>query len=173
MSSIDKYVEELILFAYKDIEENAHNKNFVRFNFSFAKIENFLSNHPDEETPDSEDLVEFKKKTKLTDNDTIRKALVKAMNEEYFKVTVMNGKEFSNLEFTDKGMRMAKAILLNKKESKKKLITYPLEKVIVPVLVASLIALITSYITTEYQNDKVNKKIQTLEKEIKWLKEQQ
>lgn len=172
MSNIDKYVEELILFAYKDIEENAHNRNFVRFNFSFAKTEKFLSNHPDEDISDAEDLVEFKKETKLTNNDMIRKALVKAMNEDHFKVTVMNGREFSNLEFTEKGMRMAKAILLNKKESKKKLITYPLEKIIIPVVVASLIALITSYITTEYQNDKVNNKIENLEKEIKWLKEQ-
>ncbi|MGD9555363.1 MAG: hypothetical protein AB7V28_13335 [Arcobacteraceae bacterium] len=171
MNNIDKYVEELILFAYKEIEENTYNRNNVTFNFSFGKIEKYLSNHPDEKIPEGEDLSEFKKKTKLTDNDTIKKALVKSMNGDYFKRTAING-EFNNLEFTDKGMRMANAILLNKKESKKKLIIYPFEKIILPVIIATIIGLITSFITTEYQNDKVIKKIENLEKEIKWLKEQ-
>lgn len=166
---IEKYSEKLILFAYHEIVDNGHYRNIEWFNFEFSKTEKFISNHPDETKPDGKSLINFKKKTKLINDELIRKALTKNINENFFERRTING-EFCNLEFTEKGMRLAKAILLNKKESKKKLITYPLEKIIIPIVVASLIALITSYITTEYQNDKVNKKIENLEKEIKWLK---
>lgn len=169
--NIDKYADELILFAYKYIEDHAYNRNSVRFNFELSKTEKYLGNSPTETFSEGEDLTEFKDKTKLTDEETIKKALVKTLNENLFKKTVLNG-EFNNLEFTEKGMMKAKAILLNKKETKKKVFVYSLDKIIVPVIVASLIAIATSYITTKLNNDEVNKKVESLEKEIKWLKEQ-
>jgi cell division protein FtsL len=69
-------------------------------------------------------------------------------------------------------MMKAKAILLNKKEAKKKFFSYLSDKIIIPIVVASLIAIATSFITTKYQNNEINKKVESLEKEIIWLKEQ-
>tara|TARA_R110002033_G_scaffold414_1_gene4026 strand:- start:23918 stop:24322 length:405 start_codon:yes stop_codon:yes gene_type:complete len=132
------------------IEQNAYSRNSVRFNFKFSKTEKYFTKHPDEIFTEGEDLTEFKNKTKLRDDELIKKALVKALNENLLKKTVTNG-EFNNLEFTEKGMMNAKAILLNRKESKKKIFTYPLEKFIVPLITASLIAFATSYITNKIQ----------------------
>jgi hypothetical protein len=171
LNIIDKYTDELILFAYEDIEQNAYRRSSVFFNFEFSKIEKFISNHSDEILLEGEDLSDFKAKTKLTDEETIKKALVKALNENLFKRTVING-EFNNLEFTEKGMMKAKAILINKKEARKKFFSYLSDKIIVPIVVASLIAIATSFITTKYQNNEINKKVESLEKEIIWLKEQ-
>jgi hypothetical protein len=171
MNIIDKYTDELILFAYEYIEQNAHRRNSVLFNFEFSKIEKFINSHSDEILSEGEDLSDFKAKTKLTNEETIKKALVKALNENFFKRTVING-EFNNLEFTEKGMMKAKAIHLNKKEARKKIFSYLSDKIIIPVIVASLIAIATSFITTKYQNNEINKKVESLEKEITWLKEQ-
>lgn len=168
---IDEYADELILFTYKEITEKALNRNSYWFKFEINRIETYISNHENSIIPDGEDLKNFKIKTQLTDDEIIRKALVKNINEKLFTRKSING-EFNNLEFTEKGMMKAKAILLNRKEKKKKILTYSFDKILVPVIVASLIAIATSYITTKLNNEEINKKIESLEKEIKWLKEQ-
>jgi hypothetical protein len=168
---IEKYSDELILFAYKKITDNGYYRNLEWFNFQFSKTEKFLSNNPDEAKPDGESLVSFKKETKLTDDELIRKAITRNINEKLFTRKTICG-EFNNLEFTEKGMMKAKAILLNKKEAKKKFFSYLSDKIIIPIVVASLIAIATSFITTKYQNNEINKKVESLEKEIIWLKEQ-
>ncbi|MDK2065431.1 hypothetical protein PT447_10885 [Aliarcobacter butzleri] len=168
---IDEYADELILFTYKEITENALNRNSYWFNFEISKIETYISNQENNLIPDGEDLKNFKIKTQLTDDGIIKKALVKNINEKLFIRKTING-EFNNLEFTEDGMKKAKAILLNRKEKKKKILTYSFDKILVPIIVASLVAIITSYITTKLNNDEINKKIESLEKEIKWLKEQ-
>lgn len=170
-NEINKYADELIIFAYKEIEENAYNRNIEWFNFEFSKSEKYISNHDDEIFPDGEELKKFKEKTKLTDDEFIKKGLVKNINEKLFTRKTICG-EFNNLEFTEKGMMKAKAILLNKKEAKKKFFSYLSDKIIIPIVVASLIAIATSFITTKYQNNEINKKVESLEKEIIWLKEQ-
>lgn len=76
----------------------------------------------------------------------LEKHCKKIINKGYFEKLGM-GEEFINIRLTENGMRIAEAILLNEKASKNKIIVYILEKFAIPIIVAVIISVITTYIT--------------------------
>ena len=71
-------------------------------------------------------------------NELIKKVLMKAINEESIKRTVIGGREFSKIQLTDNGFRKSKAIKLNKIENNKKWLKYIFEKLFLqPVVFAN------------------------------------
>lgn len=96
---------------------------------------------------------------------------MKALNGQYIKNTTIGNSEFSQIALTDNGYRKSKAIKLHRREKKKKLFTYPFEKLIVPILVSIISAFVASYITTELKNKNINKELEILKKDIEWIKQ--
>lgn len=166
MDKAEKYLEELLIFMADEIDNNGSRLKATIFDFSFSYTQKYM-NAKDETFQDGEDLQKFKLANKLKDNKTIAMALFKGLNEKSIEHYSISGQKFSNLKLTDNGYRKSRAIRLNRKENKKKPWTYLFEKLIIPIVVALITALATSYVT----NNEVNKKIETLEKDIKWIKQ--
>lgn len=170
MDKLEKYLDELLIFMADEIEKNAGTTKTIEFNFSFEFIEKYF-NADDERFEDGKDLKELKKIINIKDNELIKKVLMKAINEELIKRTVIGGREFSKIQLTDNGFRKSKAIKLNKIENNKKWLKYIFEKLFLPILVSIITVLITFYITSKIQNKNVNNELENIKKEIEWLKQ--
>lgn len=170
MNNLEKCLNELLIFMADEIESKAFTLNLAEFNFSFAFTEKYF-NAEDENFEDGEDLKNFKATIKVQDNELIKKVLIKAINKQYIKQIEMGGPEFNKIQMTDNGFKMSNAIKLNRRENKKKLVSYPFEKLILPIIVPTIAALITSYITSEIQNKNIVNELETLKKDIEWIKQ--
>jgi hypothetical protein len=167
MNELEKYLDELLIFMANEIECNASTLNMTEFNFSFAYNEKYF-NAEDEKFEDGEDLKNFKATFKVQDNELIKKVLMKALNEKFIERNGMS--EFSRIQLTDNGFKKSKAIKLNRRENKKKWLSYPFEKLILPILLTIITAFIASYITSEIQNKNIATELETLKKDIEWIK---
>ena len=169
MNKTNDCYEKLLTFMYQIIEEKAVNFNHLDFNFSFARTEKYF-NAEDELIADGENLKEFKANYKKFDNETIKKALVKAQNEKEVK-TSMGNPEFQRVRLTEHGFTKGKAILYNKETKRKNLWKYLLDRLLVPVLVSVVTAVLVAYTTTWIQSNEINSEIKLLKKEIEWIKQ--
>lgn len=170
MNDLEKYLDELLIFMADEIEAKASTLDFTEFDFSFAYTEKYF-NSEDEKFEDGEDLENFKVNIKVQDNELIKKVLMKALNEKLIKRISMGGREFKGIQLTENGFRKSKDIKLNRRENKKKWLTYPFEKLILPIVVSIITALIASYITSDIQNKNITKELETIKKEIEWIKQ--
>ncbi|MEA3315656.1 MAG: hypothetical protein U9Q30_07380 [Campylobacterota bacterium] len=166
MNKLDKYFEELLIYMASQIEENASTLHNTTFNFNlFHSIQT-----DNKEVKDGEDLISLKSIIKINDNKIIEKILMKALNEKCIEYTTMSGGNFNSIGLTENGFRRYKAIKLNRKENKKIFFTYPIDKIIIPILISLITAVLASYITSNIQNTKLNEEIQNLRKDIEWIK---
>jgi len=169
MNKTNECYEKLLAFMYQTIEEKAVNFNHIVFNFSFARTEKYF-NAEDEFIAEGEDLREFKANYKKFDNETIKKALVKAQNEKEVQMSMCNS-EFQRVQLTEHGFTKGKAILYNKETKRKNLWKYLLDRFLVPVLVSVVTAVVVAYTTTWIQSNEINSEIEILKKDIEWIKQ--
>jgi hypothetical protein len=177
MNKLDDYMQELLIFMKNEVEDKAVPLNTIHFNFSLSTTERYF-NAPDEVIPDGEDLITFRKIVKINDNTIFKKIFSKAKNEGYIKCPYMNGKDNSVIELTGNGLKMAKAIQANKKSAPKKAITNITDKIIYPivsgVISAVLASVISYFIMSNFQDKKIdtmNIEIKKLKKDITWMKQ--
>lgn len=175
MNKLDTYIEELLIFMKNEIEDKALPLNNTTFNFSLSTTEQYL-NAEDKTFPDGEDLIAFKKVVNITDRTIFDQIFSKAINEKYIKYPFINGKSYSSVQLTDTGLKMAKAILLNRKSAPKKAISNITDKLIYPVVVGVILAIVTPVVMSYFQDKKMeqmSKDIKQLQKDIKLMKQKQ
>ena len=170
MNKLDLYIDELLIFMKNDIENNALPLNNTIFNFSLSTTEKFF-NAEDEAISEGADLSAFRKIIKITDNSMFEKIFVKATNEGYIKNPYRNGRNYASIQLTDNGLRMAKALQLNKKSASKKIINFTTNKILLPIIVSVSTAIIVALVMSYIQQQKVTPEIEELKKEIKWIKQ--
>jgi len=175
MNKLDDYIEELLLYMKSEVEDKAARLNEITFNFNLSTKEQYL-NAPDEIIPEGEDLTAFRKIVNITDNSVFEKIFAKAINEKYIEYPYINSKS-NAIQLTENGLRMAKAIQVNRKSAPKKAITNITDKIIYPivsgVISAVLASVISYFIMSNFQDKKIytmNTEIEKLKKEIKWIK---
>ena len=133
-------------------------------NFNQAKEAHYI-NAPSENIKEGEDLVAFKKLSKLKNDEKIEKIIAKALNENMIKHMGMGSG--SIIMLTDQGYKYAKVVQANKTFKKKRTLSYLSDKILLPLM----LSIMTFYIMTYLQNDKLNEEIEELQKEITWLKQ--
>lgn len=168
-SELDKNVEELILFISNYIDKEGYDFRYESFDFTIKRVNEYF-NAESEEIKESFLLSEFKKKIKNYDDNEIKKIFNKCISEELIKYRSMGLGEYNGIGLTIKGNQKSKNIRRERIEKKKKFITYPIDKIIVPIIVSICISFVSVYVLNKSENDNLNKKIEKLEKDIKWLK---
>lgn len=175
MSKIDRYVEKLLVFMSSEIEDNATPLNNTIFDFHFSQTVIYF-NADDEKIPEGEDLIAYKKMAKLSDNILVEKILNKAFNEKYITYRGMGNRGFKDLQLTENGFRMAKAIRLNQKSKYSQFLIYTRDKILVPFVVSVITAISIFYVMSYLKaNEQIllKDKVEKLEKEIAWIKQKQ
>jgi hypothetical protein len=173
MNKLDTYIEELLIFMKNEIEDKALPLNATTFNFSLSTTEQYF-NADDETFPNGDDLIAFQKVVNITDNTIFEQIFSKARNEGYIKNAYISGKSNEAVQLTDNGLRMAKAIHINRKSAPKKAISKITDKLIYPVVAAVISAIVISVVMSYFQDKKVeqmSKDIKQLQKDMKWMKQ--
>ena len=165
---LEKYVEVLVLYMKDELEDKAFSINNTTFDFTFSRAKRYVNASDDEVISDGEDLIAFKKLSKISDNKTIEQVIAKAMNENYIKYM---GTGTNSILLTDLGLRMAKAIQINQISLIKKSLTYFADKVLVPLMVSLITAISTYYVMSYIKDKEINKEIKYLKEEIIWIKQ--
>lgn len=165
---LDKYVEILLVYMKNVLEEKAFSINIAEFNFNFSEIKHYMNSN-DEVTPDGEDLIAYKKLSKITDNKIIEQVIAKAINENFIKYRGMSGG--NKIQLTESGLRMASAIQINQVSKVKFFFTYFTDKILVPLIVSIITAVSTYYAMSYIKDNEANQELKKIKDEIVWIKQ--
>lgn len=158
-------LDQLLLFMKTEVSKKGILLNQITFNFKPSETIQYF-NAPNEIISDGEDLIAFKKTIKSKHHNLIVDALNIAVAEEFVKNRTNN--KYHMMFLTEKGFARAKSFEVDKKIVWKKRWHYFMDKICVPLFVAIVITIVTNHLNQK----NIDKEIESLKKEIIWIKEQ-
>ncbi|MFT7088138.1 MAG: hypothetical protein ACJAZX_001593 [Rickettsiales bacterium] len=164
MKKEEKILDQLLLFMKAKISREGVKLDQATFDFRASKTKDNPSN---EIICDGESLAAFKRTVKSKNHNLIVDALNIAITEGYIKDRI--NEKYRMILLTEKGSARAKSFKVNEKMIWKKGGHYFMDKICIPLVVAIAITLITNHLNQQ----SIDKEIESLKKEIKWIKEQQ
>jgi len=159
-----KTLDKLLLFMKHEIEKSGRKIELFTFDFSPEETIKYV-NAPDELKPEGEDLVAFKKISKIKDTVEIMKVIRRALTDEYMKVGNNN---FTAVKLTQRGVARIDAIKYKQELVFTRLLKYIADKLLIPIVVAVIVAILVNYLT----GARLNNDIENLKGETQWLKSQ-
>lgn len=166
MTQEEKVLDRVLVFMKDKISEKGMQLNQVMFNFKPSETLHSF-NAPNEIIPDGVNLIELKKTINSKDHDFIVGALNRAITEGFIRDR--SCQKYTMMLLNELGLARAKSVEANEHMKWRKRLDYFSDKILVPLAVAIAVTLITNYLSQKDTNAEIN----SLRKEIEWIKQQQ
>lgn len=105
----ENFANELLIYMKKELEKKGSTIKTCSFDFHLTRIEKYFGDVQDETIPEGEDLTNFKRINKITD-DVFATVIRYCMTHEFIKRFCCGHEEFDSLQLTDEGFARAVSV---------------------------------------------------------------
>src|SRR5574344_1335584 len=102
----DELIDELLIFMKNEAENYGDNISGIHFDFHLEFVQKYFGDHTDETIPEGNDLAEFKKVIKITDEE-FKIVMNCCQTHKYVKKACIGRNNFDYLMLTDSGLARA------------------------------------------------------------------
>lgn len=105
----ENFANELLIYMKNELEKKGSTIKTCSFDFHLTRIEKYFGDVQDETIPEGEDLTNFKRINKITD-DVFATVIRYCMTHEFIKRFCCGHEEFDSLQLTDEGLARAVSV---------------------------------------------------------------
>lgn len=105
----ENFANELLIYMKNELEKKGSTVKTCSFDFHLTRIEKYFGDVQDETIPEGEDLTNFKRINKITD-DEFATVIRYCMTHEFIKRFCCGHEEFDSLQLTDEGFARAVSV---------------------------------------------------------------
>ena len=105
----ENFANELLIYMKNELEKKGSTIKTCSFDFHLTRVEKYFGDVQDETIPEGEDLTNFKKNNKITD-DEFTTVIRYCMTHEFIKRFCRGHEEFDSLQLTDEGFARAVSV---------------------------------------------------------------
>lgn len=105
----ENFANELLIYMKNELEKKGSTIKTCSFDFHLTRIEKYFGDVQDETIPEGEDLTNFKRINKITD-DEFATVIRYCMTHEFIKRFCCGHEEFDSLQLTDEGFARAVSV---------------------------------------------------------------
>lgn len=105
----ENFVNKLLIYMKNELEKKGSTIKTCSFDFHLTRVKKYFGDVQDETIPEGEDLTNFKKNNKITD-DEFTTVIRYCMTHEFIKRFCCSHEEFVSLQLTDEGFARAVSV---------------------------------------------------------------